>query len=36
MLHAITSPIQVMIKSLVNKSGGSLCPQLRVSVNSHV
>ena len=33
MLHAINSPIQVMIRSLVNERGGSLCYQLRVNAN---
>ena len=33
MLHAINSPIQIMIRSLVNKSGGSLCSQVRVNAN---
>ena len=33
MLQAINSPIQVKIRSLVNKSGGSLCYQLRVNAN---
>ena len=31
MLHAINSSIQIMIRSLVNKSGGSLCYQVRVN-----
>ena len=33
MLHAMNSPIQIMIRSLVNKSGGSLCYQVRVNAN---
>ena len=33
MFHAINSLIQVMIRSLVNKSGGSLCYQFRVNAN---
>ena len=33
MFHVINSPIQVMIRSLVNKSGGSLCYQLSVNAN---
>ena len=33
MLQAINSPIQVKIRCLVNKSGGSLCYQLRVNAN---
>ena len=33
MFHAINSSIQVMIRSLVNKNGGSFCDQLRVNAN---
>ena len=33
MLHAINSPTQVMIRSLVDKSEGSLCYQLRMNAN---
>ena len=34
MLHAINSSIHVMIRSLVNKGGGSLCYQHRM--NAHI
>ena len=34
MLHAINSPIQVTIRNLVNKGGGSLCYQHRM--NAHI
>ena len=33
MFYEINSPIQVMIRSLVNKIGGFLCYQLRVNAN---
>ena len=36
MLHAINSLIQVTIRNLVNKGGGSLCYQLRMSGNISV
>ena len=34
MLHAINSPIQVMIRNLVNKGGGSLFYEHRM--NAHI
>ena len=33
MFHAINSPMQVTIRSLVNRSGDSLSYQLRVKAN---
>ena len=34
MLHAINSPIQVTLRNLVNKGGGSLCYEL--GMNAHI